>query len=269
MISIPATDLQRMFQQVTPHMSDDEYIPVIHTVRLEARDGWLYVIATDRYTFAAGRRPVVGEYNSTGHIPGRLVPAVAAWLDGVSESGDTVSLSLPAKDALIFTAPGRGKLIIECDADDYEKFPDWRKMLHEALTAAPRLVPVTGFTTRFLTRWQHAAEKLAAWQEAPGKPLVLLDSDGYFAGMQMPVRFAIPREDLATGWIAATVRTATVDGLTYDLDKTWEDVHGDPWAYSGKDCPDGMPLMVLDGIEDDPHPLDRLITQYGPLYAAG
>lgn len=275
MISIESKSLRRMFEQVTPHMDDDEdYLPVISTVRLEARDGWLYAVATDRYTIGVSRREAVTDGNLTGHVPGPLVPAVAAWLDSAAGNSENVSLSLPADDhpaPIILTAPGRGELVIDYDADDYEKFPNWRKILHEALTAEPSIVPLTGYTTKLLTRWQHAASKLVAWQEAPGKPLVLLDELGYFAGLHMPVNFhrqGLTRDDVAKAWIAATTHYATVDGLDYDLSKTWADKHGDPWTYSGKDCPDGTPLMVIEGIEDDPHPLDRLIGQYGPIYVA-
>lgn len=275
MISIPATDLHRMFEQVTPHMDDpDNYAPAISSIRLESRDAWLYAAATDRYTFAIARREIVPDGNRTGNVPGHLVPAITAWLKVGATNSDTVSLSLPVDDRpapITFTAPGRGKLTIEYDADDYKDFPDWRPILRPALTATPGVIPVTGFNTTFLARWQHAADKLAVWQEAPGKPIVLLDELGYFAGLHCPIRYdrdKTTREGLAEEWITATARTTTVDGLTYDLDKTWADRHGDPWTYSGKDCPDGMPLMVIDGIEDDPHPLDRLISQYGPLYAA-
>jgi hypothetical protein len=270
-ITISANDLHRMFQQVTPHMSDDEYIPVIHSIRLEGRDGWLYAVASDRYTLGTARREILSDCNRTAHVPGWVVPSLTAWLAGAADSGETVSLSLPADDQsapLTFTAPGRSTLTIDYDADDYKDFPDWRKILHAALTAEPGIVPLSGYTTRFLSRWEHAAEKLTVWQEAPGKPFVFLDELGYFAGLHMPVRYQLSRDEVAPGWIAATTPTGAVDGITYDLTKTWADRHGDPWSYSGNDTPDGMPLMILDGIDDDPHPLDRLVAQYGPLSAS-
>nr|WP_119589807.1 phiSA1p31-related protein [Streptomyces scabiei] len=270
MISISAHDLRAMLKQVTPHMSEDDDIPVIHSVRLEARDGWLYAIASDRYTLGASRREIIADGNRTGHVPGWFVPSLAAWLDGTAEYGETVSLSLPVDDRpapLSFAASGCGTLTVDYDADRYKAFPDWRKILHAALTAEPGLVPLSGVTTRYLTRWQHAADKLTVWQESPRKPFLFLDEHGHFAGMQMPVRYELTRDEAAPGWIAATAHTASVDGQTYDLRLTWEDRHGDPWTYSGRDLGD-MPLMVIEGIEDDPHPLDRLVTQYGPLYAA-
>jgi hypothetical protein len=268
MISLAASALHHMFQQVTPHMSDDDTLPVIHNVRIEARDGHLYAIATDRYTLAIARRVIVGDVDRAGYIPGALIPAVTEWLKGVAESGDSVSISWPADDVVAFSAPARGKLTTEFDLSDYAHYPDWRKIFREALTAEPGPVPVTGFNTSFLARWQHSAPKLAAWQTGPMKPLVLIDYDGGFIGMQMPYRTEETRAALSSEWLAAIERTATVDGIKYDLDKTWADVDGDSWTYSGKDMPDGMPLMVLDGIEDDPHPLARLIEQYGPLRAA-
>ena len=274
MISIDASTLHRMLQQVTPHMLDaDEHLPVICSVRLEARDGWLYAAATDRYTYAISRREIVTSSNHlVGHLPGHYVPAVMSWLNAAATNGHTVGLTLPiTKDAPVtFTSPSDHQLNVGYDADDYAKFPDWRPLFRAALTAEPNAIPLTGFTTKFLPRWQHAAAKLVTWQAGGDKPLLLLDELGYFIGMQMPVGFAkngMRRKDVATGWLAATARTATVDGLTYDLDKTWLDAHGDPWTYSGKDA-DNVPLMVMDGIEEDPHPLDQLITQYGPLYAA-
>ncbi|MEU8717511.1 phiSA1p31-related protein [Streptomyces sp. NPDC048663] len=273
MITIEAKTLRDMFRQVVPHMGEDDYIPVIHSVRLEQRDGWLYAIASDRYTIAVARRPVTNHGECTGHIPGRLVPALTAWLEGHAEFGGSIGVTLPVTKGdvdIILTTPGRGRFDVTYDTEDYKAFPDWRKILHSVLIAQPGIVPLTGVTTRFLNRWEHAAEKLVVWQEAGNKPILLLDEAGEFAGMQMPVSFhrdGMKREDVATSWIAATVKTSVVDGRTYDLDKTWVDRHGDPWTYSGNDMPDGMPLMLLDGIEDDPHPLDRLIWAYGPIEA--
>jgi hypothetical protein len=261
-----------MFQQVVPHMDDPENcMPVISSIRLEIRDGWLYVVASDRYTLAATRRPIVHDGASqTAHIPGSVVPAVSAWLDGAEQRSETVALSLPLdgeSGPVAFDAPGCGELTVEYEADDFKSYPNWRRILNYALTAEPEAIPVTGFTTRFLSRWEDAAAKLVVWQQAHRKPLVLLSEDGYFVGMQMPISYELKREDVAPGWIAATQPQATVDGVTYDLDLTWADQHGDPWRYSGKESWNGLPLMVIEGIEDDPYPLDRLIEQYGPLHA--
>ncbi|MEW2300236.1 phiSA1p31-related protein [Streptomyces sp. NPDC006655] len=275
-ITINAKDLRRMFEQVTPHMDDPEnWVPVISSIRLESRDGWLYAVASDRYTIAVARCPIVAERSCVGHIPGRLVAAFTALVDAAAECADDVTLTLPPVAAegmctLKLSTVGRKQLTVEYEPDDYKTFPDWRKVLYSVLTAQPGQIPLTGFTTRFLARWQHAGEKLIVWQEAGDKPMLLLGDDR-FVGLQMPTsayRDGAKREEIAAAWTAATVPTAVVHGFTYDLDKTWEDRHGDPWTYSGNEMPDGMPLMVIEGIEDDPHPLDRLIDQYGPLYAA-
>lgn len=274
MINVESRALLHMFQQVTPHMDDPEnYVPIISSVRLEMSRGWLYVMATDRYTFAVSRRQIPDYGDASAHIPGDLVPVVTAWLDAASERSERLTVTLPddpnADGQIVFVAPDDTKLTVEYEADIYDKFPGWRKLFHSALRAEPAAIPVTGVTTRFLKRWSHAADKLMVWQEGPRKPIVFLDTLGLFAGMQMPITTDMGgREELARDWITATKPRATVDGVTYDLDEAWLDEHGDPWSYSGNDTPDGMPLMVLDGIDDDPHPLDRLITQYGPLHAA-
>ncbi|MFF9898473.1 phiSA1p31-related protein [Streptomyces longispororuber] len=274
MISIEASTLHRMLEQVSPHMDDPEnYLPVISSIRLETRDGWLYAVASDRFTLAAARRPILDEGARHGHVPGHLVPALTAWLSAEAGLGSTVGLTLPGRAVdntyqVLLTTSGHGSFEIEYDADAYAKYPDWRKHLRKALAAQPGVVDITGFTTEFLARWQQAATKLVAWQTGPREPVVFLDEDGHFAGLHMPFLHEESRHRAAADWIEATARRATVDGRTYDLDLTWEDAHGDPWTYSGEDCRDGTPLMVMDGIEDDPHPLDRLITQYGPLHAA-
>ncbi|MFI5664626.1 phiSA1p31-related protein [Streptomyces sp. NPDC051684] len=273
MIEISSSTLRHMLQQVTPHMDDPEnYIPVISSIHLEARDGWLYAVATDRFTIAVARRGIVNTGDHSGVIPGRLVPALTAWLDSVADLVSTIGVTLPlvpvdGKKELIFTTSGQGSFSAEYDPSDYEKFPNWRKILHDALTAKPKAVATTGFTTKFLARWQHATPKLVAWQNEEGKPFVFLDEVGEFAGLHMPVRHGLTRSDVASDWIAATAPKFTVDERTYDLTLTWEDRDGDPWTYSGDDMPDGTPLMVVGDLVDDPHPLDRLVWQYGPLIA--
>lgn len=274
MFDIESSALRRMIQQVTPHMDDpDNYMPILSSVRFEARDGWLYALATDRYTFAASRREIVHTGDITAHVPGPAVPTLTAWLDEVAEHAGRVGIAfLDVRDdagAIVFTAAGHGQLQVEYEDHVSAKFPDWRKLFHSALTAESGIVPASGVTTKFLARWAHAADKLVIWQEAPRKPIVFLDLLGQFAGMQMPITADVAsRDELAPQWISATKPRATVDGVTYDLDVTWEDRDGDPWTYSGNDTPDGMALMVVDGIADDAHPLDRLIQQYGPLSAA-
>ncbi|MFD6025669.1 DNA polymerase III subunit beta family protein [Streptomyces griseoluteus] len=272
MITIAAKDLRHMLQQVAPHMSDDDTLPTINSVRLETRDGWLYASATDRYTFAVSRRMHLNEAEQrAAHIPGHHVPNVLAWLDTMAVRAlDNIELSLPFDgiSSITFTGIGGDRLETGHVSSDYKHFPDWRKIFHAALTAEPVAIPLTGFTTKFLARWEHAAERLTTWQQGPGKPIVLLDELGYFAGLHMPVRQeGASRASEAADWIAATTPTATVGGTTYDLTETWLDVNGDPWTYSGKDDGD-EPLMVMDGIEDDPHTLARLIAEYGPLHLA-
>lgn len=271
MINIEASSLRRMLEQVTPHMADPEdHLPVICSVQFEVRDGWLYAAATDRFTFAVSRREVPGAVGQwrIGHIPASHLPAVTAWLDMQVDLGRDVGLSLPvAEDApVILSGAAEAKLTIGYDADDYKTFPQWRKIFRAALTAEPTVIPMTGFTTKFLARWQHAADKLTTWQQAPNKPIVLIDELGYFLGLHMPVRQeGLTREGIAGSWLAVTTPTATAEGRTYDLTKTWADRDGDPWTYSGKDDRNGTPLMVIDGIEDDPYPLDQVIAVHGPL----
>lgn len=270
MISIEAKDLHRMLQQVTPHMADpDEYLPALACIRVEATDdGWLYAVATDRYTLAVARHETLADTSGIGYLPAQLVPAVTAWLAQAAEHGQAVKLALPTHDqqAIALRAPGSGRLSIETDTNGHKGVPNWRTLLHAQLKAEPVAVPLTGFTTRFLARWQQADLKVHAWQAGPHRPLIVAAESGDFLGLQMPVRSELTQGEATPGWLAATAPRATVDGTTYRLDRSWKDRDGDPWTYSGKDTTDGMPLMVVDGFEEDPHPLDRLIAWYGPLH---
>ena len=58
MTTVTAAELHRMIEQVVPHMSDDDTVPVINSVQMEARDGYLFVSATDRYTMAVARTAI-------------------------------------------------------------------------------------------------------------------------------------------------------------------------------------------------------------------
>lgn len=277
MITLQPPDLHRMIQQVSPHMDDPAHCnPVLSSIRVEARDGWLYAIATDRYTFAVARRKITmtdpDDSPAVGHIPGHLMTAATAWLAGAAESGEPVHLTLPAAPGdPVVLAQGGAQFHTPFDPDNYKSYPDWRNLFRTALTAEPTTIPLTGFTTKLLTRWQHADTKLIAWQPDANLPVLLLSEDGTFAGLHMPVMYVrdgMSRQEAASPWVTVTART-TIDGTEYDLGATWLDRHGDPWTYSGKDTTRlGVPLMVLGDITDDPHPLDRVVREYGPLRQA-
>ena len=265
MTTVTAAELHRMIEQVVPHMSDDDTLPVINSVQLEARDGYLFATATDRYTMAIARTVITTpETWRNVFIPAENVPVLLAWLKptfgtatiGLREDEDETSVTFTSKTSSI---------TIEYSNRPHSKLPDWRKILHRYIAAEPEVVPLTGFTTKYLARWQKAAKTVQCWQYSATGAFVVMDELGYFLGMQMPVHHQISRDDLLAKWQGSLARIAYDGPDAYSLEHQWADAQGDPWEYTGRDNVDGEPLMRLVGIEDDDHPLSKVITEFGPL----
>ncbi|WP_326739097.1 DNA polymerase III subunit beta family protein [Streptomyces sp. NBC_01022] len=267
MTHIAASDLHRMIEQVTPHMSDDDTLPVINAIHLEARNHDLTAVATDRYTIGVGRTNLVDGDRWTALIPAVELASVTAWL----KIAETTTVSIVAgfgvnegDSTLTFSGNG-GSLRIAYPTSHYGHFPNWRSLLRDALNGDPQAVPLSGLTTKFLDRWQHADKTLHFFQAGPKKPLVFLDDTGDFIGMQMPINNEqVTRTQLASRWSATLTRFAYFEGEGYNLDIQWADKQGDPWEYTGNDRI-GEPLMRLVGIEDDDHTLASVIAMFGPL----
>lgn len=267
MTVILAAELHAVIEQVVPHMSDDDTLPVINSIHLEVSDGYLFATATDRFTIATARANVAAEANwSNVHIPGDQLAIVQEWL---KVAIGTVTIDIAEdNDAMAVTFQVKGSsLRVEYNARAYDRFPDWRKLLLKALGDA-KPVPMTGVTTKYLARWEKAAKIMQFWQSRPDAPIVFMDEMGHFIGMQMPVRHDVTREGLLAKWQSVMAPKALVKGQEYRLDIQWADAQGDPWEYTGRDTRDGEPLMRLVGIEDDDHSLGKVITEFGPLTPA-
>jgi hypothetical protein len=263
-ISIPADTLHHMLTQVTPHMAaENSGLPSIECVHLEAADGYLHAVATDRYTMAVARRAASTSTPWAAGVAAHDVPTLTTWLaatPGIVAVGDDA-------DHLALTAGAR-TLHLPAAVPPVGRFPDWPRHVVQALRADPEPGSTPGWTTTYLARWQHAAPVLAAWHPGPGSPLVLADEDGEFLGLQMPCRLgAEARDRIIDGWLAHLTPTATHYGRTYDLTRTWRDRDGDPWTWTGR-ARHGEPLMRLGGIDGDDQPLPDVIRDHGPLTAS-
>lgn len=264
MTTIAAAELHHMLGQVLPHMSEDITLPVINSVHIEARDGYLFASATDRYTMGIARTAITTSDRWTNvFIPAEHIPTVNSWLEATI---GTVTLTVirDEDEATLVLTGKSGTLRIDYDGRSYRHLPNWRTVLRDQLNAEPQLVPLTGFTTKYLARWEKAASVLQGWQYGAYGALVLMDEMGGFLGMQMPVRHEISRDDLVAKWRGSLARYATVDGQEYNLESRWADEQGDPWEYTGRDR-FGEPLMRLVGIDDDDHTLAAVIATFGPL----
>ncbi|MFE0887857.1 phiSA1p31-related protein [Streptomyces rochei] len=266
MTAILAAELHAVIEQVVPHMSDDDTLPVINSIHLEVADGYLFATATDRFTVATARADVAAEAHWTNvHIPAEQLATVQEWLKAAF---GTVTIDIVEdNDAMAVTFQAKGSsLRVEYNARAYKRFPDWRKLLLKALGDA-KPVPMTGVTTKYLARWEKAAKIMHFWQSRPDAPIVFMDEMGHFIGMQMPVRHDVTREGLLAKWQSVMAPRALVKGQEYRLDIEWADAQGDPWRYTGRDTAEGEPLMQLVGIAED-HPLGTVITEFGPLTPA-
>lgn len=268
-VNTSAHDLHRMLNQIAPHVSDDDTLPVITAVRIEAEGGNLFALATDRYTMGVARTGTVETETWHAFIPGESLPAVLAWLHVADTSVVQVSTDRDADgDIALELSTATSNMRITAHGSDYRNYPNWRKMITDQLESDVEPVPMTAFTTEFLARWQQAGTVLHAWQAGPRKSLVLADDDGLFLGLQMPVRFEnAKREPLINQWLTAFKPTVTIEGVVHRLDGRWLDGDGDEWTFAGRTA-DGEPLMALVGLEDDTHTFAQAAADYGLKPAA-
>jgi hypothetical protein len=267
-MTINAATLHRMITQTTPHVSDDDTLPVIHCLRLEADGGQLFAVASDRYTLAAARAQFDEAATWQAAIPFADIPAVTAWL--AAQGSDSVSLQADSGNGTTTLAlsTANGTLRIASTDSTYENFPNWRSILLKNLNTKTAAIPVTCFTSSFLARWQHAATRLLTWQNSPTGMLLVVDPGGTFIGAQMPVRQdEFTRNDLVGDWTLRLAQIAYVEGQSHRLDIPWEDKDGDRWEYSGRRR-NGEPLMHIAEFGDDPHTLADVIDLFGPIRSA-
>lgn len=270
MTFISAHDLYRMITQVTPHTSDDDTLPLLTAIHLEARNHDLTAVATDRYTFGVARTGITEADRWTAVIPAEDLPTITAWLKAADTTTVSIVPGTAEDDDHTLTLKGNGgSLRIAYPAGRYGRFPNWRNLLRSALDGDPQAVPLSGVTTEFLKRWEHADKVLAFFQTGPRKPIVFLEDSGEFIGMQMPTNTEhTTRAQLTDRWTSTLTRFAYFEGEGYNLDLQWADQDGDPWEYTGRDNHMGEPLMRLVGIDDDEHTLASVIAMFGPLKPA-
>jgi hypothetical protein len=269
MTHVSARDLHRMITQVTPHMSDDDTLPVLNAIHLEARNHDLTAVATDRFTIAVARTGLTDDIRWKAVIPAGDLPTITAWLTAAETTTISIATGTTEDGDTTLTLNGNGaSLRIAYPAGHYGRFPNWRNLIRNTLDSDPQPVPLSGVTAKLLDRWQHADNHLAFFQVGPGKPLVFFNDGGDFMGMQMPARNDhVTRTQLTDRWTSTLARFAYFEGEGYNLDIQWADKQGDPWEYTGRDNHMGEPLMRLVGIDDDDHTLGSLIAIFGPISA--
>ncbi|WP_327307944.1 hypothetical protein OG730_34730 [Streptomyces sp. NBC_01298] len=201
-VRLSAYDLHKALTQIAPHVSDDFALPVLNAARLEVDGGNLFAIATDRFTMAVARVGIVETATWQAHIPAEQLPAVIAWLDAAGTVTITLEAATDGDLTRLTFDDGAGGLRVNTDTSGYSHFPDWRKYVSEHLSEPAGPVSDSGLDVGFLARWRHAGERFRASQAGSHKPLILMDDDATFIGMQMPVRWeSAGRDELVGQWV--------------------------------------------------------------------
>lgn len=261
--SLTADHLRRMLTQVAPHVGSDDTLPTINAVHFEARHGWLYAVATDRFTMGIARKSIVEDGTWKTAIRGDDLPLVDAWLKNARGYSVTLTPGTAGDDLALTLSTGADVLAIAAGSG-IGNLPNWRQILRKYLDQDPQPVSLTGLTSRYLARWKDADTLLHVWQAAPKAPFVVMGDNEDFIGMQMPIDNShLTRDTLIDIWQTSLREVAFVEGVAYDLASQWIDFEGDPWEYTGRHR-DGEPLMRLGEIDEE-YTLADVIAQFGPI----
>lgn len=197
-ISVPAAELRRALTAVLPHAGADDTLPSLTCVWFETVSGWLYLVATDRYSMAAARIHVpAGCQDQSAALPGRSARALRQMLKG--SGPDVAALNLAAGSLSV--AAGKRWSVTWTTVD--AAFPDWRSMLHKILTAEPCRLAEHGIAGHLIARLADGSGRgdVLGFQVTSGKshsggesPVVVSTRGDWFVAALMPARCADERE---------------------------------------------------------------------------
>lgn len=128
--------------RVTPHISDDDTLPMLTCVQITIGDGHLLAVATDRFTLAVSRLdvPTLGAPRGTIGVPGQWARDAAAqfddddWYTALSLTLTGTRLALAADD----DGPDDALSTELAPALDYDRGlwrPGWRAIVAASLDA--------------------------------------------------------------------------------------------------------------------------------------
>ncbi|MGW6741722.1 hypothetical protein ACWGDX_13505 [Streptomyces sp. NPDC055025] len=185
-VTINAHQLGRLIDKVRGHIGN-EYIEVLHGIRLDVDAAHLHAVASDRYTVAAARYRL--NHDDKDQAPwGRTIPA--SWLKPLREwtsahgGGDTITIS---------TEPGRVNFTtnhteIRIPVSDDQEFPNWRALLQGIAAEVPTISAFPAVDSRMLTRWAAGGDTLRV-QVTSNLKAFMVFGEG-FIGAQQSARYA-------------------------------------------------------------------------------
>lgn len=198
-----------LLRPVMPHAGGDKDFPELDVVRLELGQEALYAVATDRYTLAAERWPLMPKERNGGagqvvHLAAREAAAsLKLFTHGKDEDPlltviiDTARVPVLAAGthatvprlAVTVQQAGDGTRLVLHDVRDPSRDPlaGWRKQIRAALSRPPgRALDGLDLYAGMLSRWTAAArkgERLTMYTgPEPGDPLLVI-VEQHFAGL--------------------------------------------------------------------------------------
>lgn len=198
-ISVSATLLRRHLTAVLPHAGVDDALPVLASVRVEVRAGYLYLAATDRYTMGITRLRIRGE------------PVAARATMLASGSAREIRRLLKKAEEIAALTFSDGQLTVDAGrnwsgtwgTEDKWQYPEWRPLLGKMLAAEPvDLADGHGINPDKLARFcagsaldplsirmTNGASRQTGDKAPEPSPVLLMTRGDWFAGCLMPVRW--------------------------------------------------------------------------------
>jgi hypothetical protein len=207
-VSVSSTLLRRHLTAVLPHAGVDDTLPVLASVRIEIRAGYLYLAATDRYTMGVTRLriPAIPDRDRATQLACGYAREMRRQL---KKAGEVAALTFGDGH---LTLDAGGSRTATWGTEDNWVFPDWRQLIAKMLAAERReLGDRHGFNPDKLARFSDgsALDPLNLWvtngssrrlgQEPPEPAPVLLVTRGdWFAGCLMPTSYGTVNAEAAS-----------------------------------------------------------------------
>lgn len=219
-ITIDLTELRTLLNRVVPFAMQDKYggLPVLQSIHLEGKGGYLLATATDRYILGISRTKVEGADGFQALVKLKDVRHILATFK--SRKGIITSVTLTTSGS---TADGNNLTVtladgMFADADDLTaryglidgEFPKIAKLFTE--WQPPTEVAGTGYNPAYLARFAHVADNRnvpvkvtpgSISGSAGGKSFATIVQAGdYFLGAIMPVRLGAETVGDVADWTA-------------------------------------------------------------------
>ncbi|MEV4970623.1 hypothetical protein [Streptomyces scopuliridis] len=192
-VTINVHQLGRLIDKVRSHIGN-EYIEVLHGIRLDVDTTHLYAVASDRYTLAASRYRLNHD-DKNGESFARTIPAawlkpLREWLD--AQEGDLTVTIGAETGRLVFVTP---RTEMRVPVTDTQGFPDWRSLLRGVAANIPTIYAFPIVDSTMLARWADAGDDLRVRVTTDLEAFMVFGKD--FIGAHAPKRYtgAGPCED--------------------------------------------------------------------------